>query len=156
MIGAALLPRVLCAVVGLMVYPSLGFPQPEAHEVNLPFLLETINPCNGKEAVTIQGTLKILSQTTEDHAGGFHMKMYTTSRGHGIGAFSTYVYSEEEEIEFYGGGSSGTSVFSSVLNHLLTSASATDNFYMKTLVHLTIANGVPTATIAETTVDCRG
>jgi hypothetical protein len=128
---------------------------PEAHEVDLPFAQEMLNPCNGNEPVTIEGTLKVLAQSTNDQAGGIHLKLYTTSRGQGVGLFNTYVYSEEEELEFYDG-SSGTAVFTSVLNHLLTSASAADNFYMKILMHTTIANGVLTAEVDETTVECRG
>jgi hypothetical protein len=141
------------AVAFMLVNPTGALAQAEVTE--LPLVLEMTNPCNPGELVTIKGTIHLLAQTTADGAGGFHLKVGTVSKGQGVSLFDTYVYSKEEEFELYAG-PSDTSVLSSVLNHLLTSTSATDNFYMKILLHITIANGETRPEVGGTTVDCRG
>ena len=130
--------------------------QPEVHELNTPFVVTMVNPCNA-EPVTITGTLSTTVQITSSDSGNFHNSIHNVSKGDGVGAWTDakYTYSEE----FYSGvTTSATTTMTQILTQRLTSASSTDNFSFSMRFHLTVTpGGMPTAMIDRfEPTGCRG
>jgi len=144
-----------CVAASAVLSPATVVCETIVHEINTPFSTALVNPCTG-EVVAIEGTLDTTVAVTPDESGGFHSKIHTASKGSGVAAVSStrYVYSEEFDSEFT---SAGATTQTQTLNHFLTSASATDNFFLKTTFHVTV-NGteVPTAFVDNFETGCRG
>ena len=150
------LPLVLAVVAISAVNVKNVLAEQEVHEIHTPFATTLVNPCNGIDVVAISGTLTTMIQETVSESGNTHSGIHVISKGNGLGQLSevNYTYSEE----FYSGlNASGTSTMTQIMNHRLTSAGSTDNFYMSLRYHLTLTpNGVPTAMVDRFEAGCRG
>jgi hypothetical protein len=138
-----------------LAIPGIATGETTVHEINTPFALTVTNPCTG-ELVAIEGTLDTIMQTTPDASGGVHHKIHFGSKGTGTVLLSStrYVFSEELNAQLSAGG--GTTL-TQTINHFLTSAGATDNFFLKMTFHFTINGmGVPTASVDHFETGCRG
>ena len=147
---------VLAGVVALaLAIPGIATAETTVHEINTPFAVTVTNPCTG-ELVAIDGTLDTIVQVTPDASGGFHNKIHTASKGKGAALVSLtrYVYSEELNSELSAAGATTTT---QTINHFLSSAGATDNFFLKVTFHMTVNGmGVPTANVDHFETGCRG
>jgi hypothetical protein len=147
---------VLASVMALAAaIPSLAIGETTVHEINTPFATMVMDPCTG-EPVAIEGTLDTIVEITPDASGGFHNKIHNASKGTGVGLVSStrYTYSEELDSELT---SAGAATETQTLNHFLTSAGSSDNFFFKMTVHTTVnGTGVPTASVDHFDSGCRG
>jgi hypothetical protein len=149
---SAVLASVLA--VGLAI-PSPALGEPIIHELNTPFAITIANSCTG-ETVYVEGTINTTVQVTVTSSGAFHNKVHNASKGHGLGipSYDRYVYSEEMDSELT---TSGAATETQTMNHVLTSASSSDDLYLKMTFHLTVNGlGVPTASVDHFESGCRG
>ena len=150
------LPLVLAVVAISAVNVKNVFAEQEVHEIHTPLVAELVNPCNGFEIVTISGTVTTLVQENVSDSGNSQISTHSFSKGDGVAAVSgtNYTYSEEFNGDVI---ASGASMMTQILNHRLTSAGSSDNFFFSVRLHFTMTpNGVPTAMVDRFEAGCRG
>jgi hypothetical protein len=116
------------------------------------------NPCYSADVVNLSGDIHVVISTTADGRGGYHVKTHLNSQlsGVSITTGTKYVNSEDQEEEWY-----ARAPFPAVHTHtwdfLLVSQSNTDNYVLHMTMHETVnAQGVPTATVDQFSMDCQG
>jgi hypothetical protein len=151
-----LLLAIPLALLGIATHPAAA-----ANEVNytlhVPSSVQT-NPCYPADVVNLSGDIHIVIATTADGRGGYHVKTHLNSQlsGVSITTGTKYVNSEDKEEEWY-----ARPPFPAVHTHtydfLLVSQSNTDNYVLHMTMHETVnAQGVPTATVDQFSMDCQG
>ena len=141
--------------LALVVTPTAVVGEVLVHELNVPFSTTVVNECTG-EPVAITGTLDLLVAETVSSSGATHFQIHSASKGKGSGLLSVdkYVYSEESNSETT---AAGATTMTQTINHFVTSASPTDNFFFKMTFHTTMNKGlVPTALVDKFETGCRG
>jgi hypothetical protein len=120
--------------------------------------------------VSLTGRQTITVYSRADGAGGFHLTLRFITKGQGSALTSPlqppkdYVFSSES-VQEMNLPANGTQEQTLILNHILIRKSETDgtavpllgtgdDFMMKDTVHLTVANGVPTANITNGHARC--
>jgi hypothetical protein len=128
-----------------------------AHQINMPMTFLVSNPCAvPPDDVLIDGTIDLIFLITVSASGASHVKIHAASKGTGTGFPSgdKYIYSVEDNEETT---AAGAFTATQTLNHYVTSASATGNFFLKVTVHSTIKGlDVPTASVSHVDTGCRG
>jgi hypothetical protein len=160
-------PRRAAWVLGLLlavplVVLAIGVqPATAANVVNttihVPAQVE-INPCYPLDVVNLSGDIHVVITTTTDGKGGYHVtnKLNSQLSGVSITTGTKYVNAEEKEDEWY-----ARPPFPAIHTHtydfLLVSQSNTPNYVLHMTMHETVnAQGVPTATADNFSMDCQG
>jgi NMD protein affecting ribosome stability and mRNA decay len=142
---------------------ELARPSPALAEnvVNVTFHVPAqveINPCTPGDIVNLSGDIHVVITTTADRRGGYHVTNSLNSQlsGASIVTGLKYTNSTTEEEEWY-----ASSPFPAVHTHTydfeLVSQTGVDNYVLHMTTHETVdANGVPTATVDNFSMDCKG
>jgi hypothetical protein len=125
--------------------------------IHVPAQVE-INPCYPLDVVNLSGDIHVVITTTTDGKGGYHVtnKLNSQLSGVSITTGTKYVNAEEKEDEWY-----ARPPFPAIHTHtydfLLVSQSNTPNYVLHMTMHETVnAQGVPTATADNFSMDCQG
>jgi hypothetical protein len=114
------------------------------------------NPCVG-EPVALHGNLHLVLTVASDHAGGFHVGNHLNASYSGTGLVSGVRYRASENQQDVWNARALPASHSTTLRTKLISQGGIDNAFLFTTVTTTIdANGVPTATVDNQWVECRG
>jgi len=156
------------AVLGLaLAVPALvmaaGFRQSASAElvtnttIHVPASVQT-NPCFPTDVINLSGDIHIVITTTADSAGGYTVDNHLNSQlsGLSITTGTKYVNSEDQDDEWY-----ARPPFPAIHTHTydfqLLSQGNTPNYVLHMTMHETVnANGVPTATVDNFSMDCQG
>ena len=160
-------PRRAAWVLGLLLAVPLAVlaigvqPATAANVVNYTFHAPAIvqtNPCYPMDIVNLNGDIHIVITTTADSNGGYRVDNHLNSQlsGASITTGTNYVNSQNQEDEWY-----ARSPFPAIHSHtydlLLVSQSNTPNYIVHMTIHETVnAQGVPTATVDNYSMDCQG
>ena len=152
----------LLVAVAAMAVLTLS-PAAQAHEerlrfVEIPLSGEAFNPCTG-EALTFEGTLHIINNSTEDNAGGYHT--FSLSRVHtqGVsdsGAKYTSIGVTPVTTK-YGPDDSAYTFTASIKTRLIRQGEdgTTEDFKYRLVTHVTRnANGEFTAQVRMLDIEC--
>jgi hypothetical protein len=125
--------------------------------IHVPASVQT-NPCFPTDIINLSGDIHLVITTTTDGKGGYHVtnKLNSQLSGVSITTGTKYVNSEEKEDEWY-----ARPPFPAIHTHtydfLLVSQSSTPNYVLHMTMHETVnAQGVPTATVDNFSMDCQG
>jgi hypothetical protein len=117
-----------------------------------------INPCFPADVVNLSGDVHVVITWGADRNGGYHVVNQLNSQltGRSITSGTRYVNSENNGEEWY-----ARPPFPAVHTHTydfnLISQSGVGNYVVHMTMHETVtANGVPTATVDNWRVDCKG
>jgi hypothetical protein len=153
---AALLIAALLAVLTFGVTPAQASIVVN-YTFHVPASVQT-NPCFPADVVNLSGDIHVVITSTADSKGGYRMKNHLNSElmGNSITTGTKYVNSEDQDEEWY-----ARPPFPAVHTHtydfLLLSQSDTPNYVLHMTMHETVtANGVPTATVDNFSMDCQG
>jgi len=114
------------------------------------------NPCVG-EPVALHGNLHLVLTVVSDHAGGFHVGNHLNASYSGTGLVSGVRYRASENQQDVWNARELPASHSTTLRTKLISQGGVDNAFLFTTVTTTVdANGVPTATVDNQWVECRG
>jgi hypothetical protein len=125
--------------------------------IHVPASVQT-NPCFPTDVVNLSGDIHIVITTTADSAGGYRVDNHLNSQlsGVSITTGTKYVNSENQDDEWYARPPFPT-IHSHTYDFLLLSQGNTPNYVLHMTMHETInANGVPTATVDNFSMDCQG
>jgi hypothetical protein len=159
--GTALL--LLAAAPLALLAIEVGRPTPALAEnvVNVTFHVPAqveINPCTPGDIVNLSGDIHVVITTTADSAGGYHVTNSLNSKLSGASILTglKYTNSTTEEEEWY-----ASPPFPAVHTHTydfeLVSQTGFDNYLLHMTMHETVdANGIPTATVDNFSMDCKG
>jgi hypothetical protein len=158
---AAWLVRLLLLAIPLAVLAIGVQPSTAATVVNYTFHVPAsvqTNPCYTADLVNLSGDIHVVITTTADSNGGYRVDNHLNSQlsGASITTGTKYVNSENQEDEWY-----ARSPFPAIHTHtydfLLVSQSNTPNYVVHMTMHETVnAQGVPTATVDNYSMDCQG
>jgi hypothetical protein len=116
------------------------------------------NPCFPADVVNLKGTIHVVTTSTADGSGGYHMTQSLNSKLGGVSLTTgtKYVNSETKNDSWYAG-----APFPAVETHTydftLVAQSNTPNYVLHVTMHTTVtSNGVPTAVVDNWYVDCQG
>jgi hypothetical protein len=158
----------LVAIISAFL-PTIAHAQPTVI-FDGPFTFAVQNPCLAHEMVSGEGRLTWTSWSRFDSSGGSHFTFRFITKGQGSALLSPlqppkeYVFNSES-VQEMNAPSNGTAEETTVLNHILVRKSETDgtadpvlgtgeDFMMKQTVHITVRNGVPTATFTNGHTKC--
>jgi hypothetical protein len=154
--AAALLVAVPLAVLTFGVTPAQGSIVVN-YTFHVPASVQT-NPCFPTDVVNLSGDIHVVITSTADRKGGYRVKNHLNSelKGTSITTGTKYINSEDKDEEWY-----ARPPFPAVHTHtydfLLVSQSGTNNYVLHMTMHETVnANGVPTATVDNFSMDCQG
>lgn len=125
--------------------------------IHVPASVQT-NPCFTTDVVNLNGDMHIVITTTENRAGGWQVSNHidTQLSGLSITTGTKYVNSENKEDSWFAG-APFPAVHTQTYDWLLLSQSGTDNYVLRTTMHVTVnAMGVPTAAVDKFELDCQG
>jgi hypothetical protein len=142
---------------------AAGFHRPALAEnvtnttIHVPASVQT-NPCFAADVINLSGDIHIVITATADSAGGYRVDNHLNSQlsGVSITTGTKYVNSEDQNEEWY-----ARPPFPSIHSHTydfqLLSQGDTPNYVLHMAMHETVnANGVPTATVDNFSMDCQG
>jgi hypothetical protein len=151
----------LVLAVPLLVVTTGQRPAAAANVVNttvhVPASVQT-NPCFPTDVVNLSGDIHIVITTTADSAGGYRVNNHLNSQlsGVSITTGTKYVNSENKDGEWYAR-PPFPAIHTQTYDFLLLSQSNTPNYVLHMTMHETVnANGVPTATVDNFSMDCKG
>jgi len=144
------------SILGLLVSrPAQGA---VVTNVVVPFAGTFVNPCNG-ENVLFTGDLHMLFAVTLDQNGGFHFNLHDNGQGisgTGAGTGLKYQIPMADHTGLFEGGPLPAVVTITETFEMISQGS-TQNFYLKSLFHITInANGILTVDNFSVDTACRG
>jgi len=159
---------VTAAVLGLaLAVPVLvlatGFHKPASAAIvvnytfHVPAQVQT-NPCFPKDVINLNGDIHITITTTHDGRGGYHVTNHLNSQlsGVSITTGTKYVNSETQDEDWYAG-APWPAVHTHTYDFLLNSQNGTPDYLLHMTMHETVtAGGVPTATVDQFRMDCKG
>jgi hypothetical protein len=149
-------PLVLFAVQ--LVRPA---PASAANVVNYTFHVPAsvqTNPCFPADVVNLNGDIHVVITTTADRRGGYHVTNSLNSQlsGVSITTGTKYVNSESQQEDWYAG-APWPAVHTHTYDFLLISNNGTPDYVLHMTMHETVtAGGVPTATVGNFSMDCKG
>jgi hypothetical protein len=112
-----------------------------------------------EEPVFLKGRLHLVTHVTDDGSGGFHMESHMNAqRIFGFGVTTGTIYSAPlaESFDFETSGPP-PQVITQEAHYALISHGGASNLEAHTLLHFTInANGVVTASVSDTRIECTG
>jgi hypothetical protein len=165
--GAAVRWRRFGRVVALLIAVPLAFlafgvtPAQASNVVNVtihvPAQVE-ISPCVPGDVVNLSGDIHIVITTTLASSGNYRVNNHLSSKLKGISITTgtKYVNSTNSDEEWFAG-APFPAVHTHTYDFLLVSKSGTDNYVLHMTMHETVnANGVPTATVDNFSMDCKG
>jgi hypothetical protein len=151
----------LLVAVPLAVLTFGATPAQASNVVNVTFHVPAsvqTNPCFPADVVNLSGDIHVVITTTSAGNGGYRVNNHLNSElnGKSITTGTKYVNSEDQDEEWY-----ARPPFPAVHTHtydfLLLSQSDTPNYVLHMTMHETVnANGVPTATVDNFSMDCQG
>jgi len=111
-------------------------------------------PCDGAEAVELQGSVHLTAGVTQDQRGGLHLRVHVNYQGvTGTGTVSGATYEVPTTVNLNTNLGSATT-FTTTVNVRFISHGSAPNFNMHQNVHITInANGEITA-IVDNNFEC--
>ena len=125
--------------------------------IKIPATVEP-NPCTPGDVVGLAGQLHIVIATTADGQGGYHVSETINEKTAGASLTTgiKYTASTTDSWDWYAG-----APFPAVNTHTtdseLISKAGTANFLLHITTHTTVnANGVPTVTVDNVWMDCKG
>jgi hypothetical protein len=154
-------------VVALLIAVPLAFlafgvtPAQASNVVNATFHVPAsvqTNPCFMTDVVNLSGDIHVVITTTAAGNGSYRLNNHLNSqlKGVSITTGTKYVNSENQEDESYVRPPYPT-VHTHTYDFLLLSQSNTPNYVLHMTMHETVnANGVPTATVDNFSMDCQG
>jgi hypothetical protein len=117
-----------------------------------------INTCKPGDIVNLSGDIHMVITTTADSSGGYHVTNSLNSKLSGASILTglKYTNSTTKEEEWY-----AAPPFPATHTHTyefeLVSQTGFDNYVLHMTMHETVdANGVPTATVDNFSMDCQG
>jgi hypothetical protein len=116
------------------------------------------NPCTAGDVVNLSGTLHIVFYVRSDGQGGYHINQLVDEKAKGISLTTgiSYQGSDTYDHSFYAGApfpANDTQTHSVEL----VSRATTNNLIMGYVLHTTVnAGGIPTATVDNVRLDCKG
>ncbi len=125
--------------------------------IHVPASVQT-NPCFPTDVVNLSGDIHIVITSTDDGNGGLHINKSLNSQlsGVSITTGTKYVNSENQQYDWYAR-PPFPAVQSQTYDFLLVSQNNTPNYVLHMTMHETVdANGVPTATVDNFSMDCAG
>jgi hypothetical protein len=125
--------------------------------IHVPASVQT-NPCFPTDVVNLSGDIHIVITTTAASNGSYRVNNHLNSelKGISITTGTKYVNSENQDDEWYARPPFPT-VHTHTYDFLLLSQSDTPNYVLHMTMHETVnANGVPTATVDNFSMDCKG
>lgn len=155
----------LAPTTTLATDPVTGLTTANTERVVVIDVKHTDNPqvsmCTG-ETVLINGKQTFWFSITESSSGRVHEKFYESGNGTGDGMVSGAKYSFASTLNreaTYAGPSLTTTNTDTVEQHLVrageTGSLVGDDFFIKTVLHFTVVNNVPTATVTKIETPCR-
>jgi len=127
------------------------------YTLHVPASVQT-NPCFPGDVVNLGGDIHIVITSTSDRSGGYRVNNHLNSelKGLSITTGTRYVNSEDQNDEWY-----ARPPFPTIHTHTydfnLISQSGVYNYVLHMTMHETVnANGVPTATVDNYRMDCKG
>ena len=154
---------IFASIVTVVVAGALAKPGPAGANtlvnvtINIPADVRP-NPCTPGDVVNVSGRLHMIIYTRSDGNGGYHVSQHWDEWGRGTSLTTkeTYTASDTREHDFYAGAPfpvTDTTAWSIEL----VSQGTSPNLLMHYTLHTTVtANGVPTATVDNVYVECRG
>jgi hypothetical protein len=153
---AAAVPLALLAIQVARPTPALA-----ENVVNVTFHVPAqveINPCTPGDVVNLSGDIHVVITTTADAAGGYRVDNHLNSQLSGASILTglEYTNSTTNDEEWY-----ARPPFPAVHTHTydfeLVNQTGFDNYVLHMTMHETVdANGVPTATVDNFSMDCKG
>jgi NMD protein affecting ribosome stability and mRNA decay len=151
----------LLLIVPLAVLGLTGSPASAAVISNATFRVPAsvqVNPCFPGDVVNLHGTIHVVTASTADGSGGYHMTQTLNSKlgGLSITTRTKYVNSENKNDSWYAG-----TPFPAIQTHTydftLVAQSKTPNYVLHMTMHTTVnSKGVPTAVVDNWRADCQG
>jgi hypothetical protein len=151
----------LALAVPLLVVTTGQRPAVAANVVNVTFHVPAqveINPCTPGDIVNLSGDIHVVITTTVAAKGSYHVtnKLNSQLSGASILTGLKYTNSTESEEDWF-----ARPPFPAVHTHTydfdLISSTGFDNYVLHMTMHETVnANGVPTATVDNFSMDCKG
>ena len=132
---------------------------PTTIRFTFPIFDALINPCNG-ETVVVQGEATALIHTNVDDAGGTHATFVlratelTATAPNGTPLDYRVIIRDSASFEQVGSGEVFTTTQTAQL--LIISPDSAPNAVAHAVIHLTVVDGEPTATVEFLRVDCTG
>jgi hypothetical protein len=163
-------PRRMWAVAALLLAAPLALfafqlarpaPASAANVVNVTFHVPaqvTTNPCFPKDVVNLNGDIHVVITTTADKRGGYHVTNSLNSQlsGLSITTGTKYVNSENKQDD-WNARTPWPAVYTHTYDFLLISNNGTPDYMLHMTMHETVtAGGVPTATVDNFSMDCKG
>jgi hypothetical protein len=160
--------RLTIAILGLaLAVPALvmvtSFHQPASAAIvvnytfHVPASVQT-NPCFPADVVNLSGDIHVTITTTADKRGGYHVTNHLNSQlsGVSITTGTKYVNSETQDEDWYAR-APWPAVHTHTYDFLLVSNNGTPDYVLHMTMHETVtAGGVPTATVDQFWMDCKG
>jgi hypothetical protein len=158
LVGILLVVTVPLLVLAASLYrPAPAYADTVNVTINIPATVEP-NPCTPTDQVALAGQLHIVIATTADGQGGYHVSETMDEKLAGASLLTKikYTASKTDTWDWYAG-----APFPAVNTHTtdseLVSKAGTANFLVHITVHTTVdANGVPTVTLENIWLDCKG
>ena len=162
--GMAVSTTTLLPVTEVTTDPLTGISTTQTTRTVILDIKHTDNPLfNGctDEIVVVNGTFTLWMQVTESSSGRVTEKYHQESNGTGVsttGAHYSYG-STADRSSTYGGPSLTEESTDTVEEHLVrageTQSLTGDDFFIKNVIHSTVVNNVPTATVWKVEAPCR-
>jgi hypothetical protein len=151
----------LLLAVPLLAVTTGQLPAAAENVVNVTFHVPAqveINPCTPGDIVNLSGDIHVVITTTADSAGGYRVTNHLNSELSGASILTglKYTNSTTNDEEWY-----ARPPFPAVHTHTydfeLISQTRFDNYVLHMTMHETVnATGVPTATVDDFSMDCKG
>lgn len=136
-------------------------PASAANVVNVTFHVPAqvqTNPCFPADVINLSGDIHVVITTTNDRRGGYHVNNSLNSQlsGLSITTRTKYVNSENQQEDWYAR-APWPAVHTHTYDFLLISNNGTPDYMLHMTMHETVtAGGVPTATVDNFSMDCKG
>jgi hypothetical protein len=149
------------AVPALVFATSFNESARAANVVNVTFHVPAqvqTNPCFPVDVVNLSGDIHVTITTTNDRRGGYHVTNHLNSQlsGVSITTRTKYVNSETKDEDWYAG-APWPAVHTHTHDFLLISNNGTPDYVLHMTMHETVtAGGVPTATVDNFSMECKG
>lgn len=150
----------LCASAALLAALAIAPAAQAANVVNTTFHVPAsvqLNPCFAGDVLNLNGDIHVVISSTQSGAG-YRMSNHLNSllSGTSITTGTKYVNSEDQDDAWFAGAPFPT-VHTHTYDFDLLSQGATANYVLHMTMHETVnAMGVPTATVDQYRMDCRG
>jgi hypothetical protein len=114
------------------------------------------NPCVG-EPVALHGSLHLVLTVTSDQAGGFHIGNHLNASYAGMGLESGVTYrASDNEQDVWNFRELPDSHTTTLMTRLISQGGVDNAFLFTTVTTVIDADGIPTATVGNQWVECRG